>query len=181
MTTPAVLRAARFTPEIRRAEAEGRWYNFMIVYLPQNHTSGLSVGMPTPAAHMADNDLALGKIIEAITRSSFWAKTCVFVIEDDPQGGFDHVDGHRSLCLVVSPYSRLRSVVSEFYNQTSVLHTMERILGIPPMNQMDAMSPLMFACFGKQPELQPYRALPPQIPLDQVNTESEARCGTLRM
>ena len=89
--------------------------------------------------------------------------------EDDPQAGFDHVDGHRSICLVVSPYTKRGAVVSQFYNQTSVLHTMSRMFGIPPMNQMVALSPLMADCFASKPDFKPYQCLPNQIPLDEMN------------
>ena len=99
----------------------------------------------------------------------------IFVTEDDPQAGFDHVDGHRSVCLVISPYSRLNRTVSEFYNQTSVVHTMERILGLPPLNQMDAQSPLMTACFGAKPDLTPFTALPNEVPLDELNPERKSQ------
>jgi DNA-binding beta-propeller fold protein YncE len=170
MRIPDVLRADRFLAELKQAEETGGdWYDFMIVYLPQDHTSGLSPGMPTPAAHVADNDLALGRIVEGISHSRFWPETCVFVIEDDPQNGFDHVDGHRSLCFVVSPYTRRGAVVHEFFNQTSVLHTMQRILGLPPRNQLDAQSPLMSACFRDEPDLTPYDAIEAGVALDQLN------------
>ncbi len=168
MKIPDVLRVEALLGELRAAEQTGEWPNFTLVFLPQDHTSGLSAGMPTPAAHMADNDLALGRLVEAVSHSRFWPKTCIFVIEDDPQDGFDHVDGHRSICLVISPYARRGAVVGEFYNQTSVLHTMERMLGCPPMNQMDAMSPLMSACFTDTPDLTPYTARPAGVPLDQL-------------
>ena len=169
MSIPDVLRADRFLEELDAFEASGDFPNLSVVYLPQDHTSGTSPGMPTPEAHMADNDLSLGRIVEGISRSRFWPTTCVFIIEDDPQNGFDHVDGHRSVCFVVSPYTKRGAVVSEFYNQTAVLHTMERILGLPPMNQMDALSPLMTACFTNEPDLNPYRALPANVPLDRLN------------
>ena len=133
--------------------------------------------MPTPRAHMADNDLALGRLVEAISKSKFWPKTCIFVIEDDPQDGFDHVDGHRSLCLVASPYTRRKAVVSRFYNQTSVLHTMERILGLPPMNQMDALAPVMDACFTDRPDPTPYTARPATVPLDELNKKVQELPG----
>ena len=169
MSIPDVLRADRFLEELDAFEKNGDFPNLSIVYLPQDHTSGTSPGMPTPEAHMADNDLALGRIVAGISRSRFWPTTCVFVVEDDPQNGFDHVDGHRSVCLVASPYTRRGAVVGEFYNQTAVLHTMERILGLPPMNQMDALSPLMTACFTDEPDLAPYRAIPANVPLDRLN------------
>ena len=99
--------------------------------------------MPTPpqSPTWRITDLAVGRMVEAVSRSRFWPKTCIFIIEDDPQDGWDHVDGHRSVCLVLSPYTKRGQVISQFYNQTSVLHTMERILGVPPMNQMDALAP----------------------------------------
>jgi YVTN family beta-propeller protein len=169
MKIPDVLRVDVFLKELKEYEAKGGLPNFMIVYLPQDHTSGTSPGWPTPRAHVADNDLALGRLVEGISKSRFWPKTCIFVIEDDPQNGFDHVDGHRSVCLVVSPYTKRGALVSNFYNQTSVLHTMQRILGLPPMNQMDAMAPVMTACFTEKPDFRPYTALPSRIPLDEMN------------
>ena len=163
-----------FIGELAAAEKKGEWANLTFLYLPQDHGSGTTPGMPTPKAHMADNDLALGRAVEAISKSKFWAKTAIFVVEDDPQDGWDHVDGHRSIGLVISPYTRRGAVVSNFYNQTSVVHTMERILGLPPMNQMDAMAPLMTDCFKDTPDLTPYKALPVTIRLDQLNPPKEA-------
>ena len=165
---PDVLRAEIFLRELREYEKRGDWPSFVTVYLPVDHTSGGAQNYPTPRAQMADNDLALGRIVEAISNSKFWPKTCIFVEEDDPQSGFDHVDGHRSICLVISPYTRRGQIISEFYSQTSVLHTMEQILGIPPMNQMDAMAPLMTACFTMEPDFTPYTCLQNTIPLDEM-------------
>jgi hypothetical protein len=145
-----------------------------ILYLEQDHTAGLTPGMPTPQAMVADNDLALGRVVEAISHSSFWPTTAIFVVEDDAQNGFDHVDGHRSPCLVVSPYTKRGVVVSRFYNQTSVIHTMLQILGVPPLNQMDAMSPLMTAVFTQTPNLAAYVHQPNQIPLDLLNVPKKA-------
>ena len=164
LNIPDVLRARAFLQELKESERKGQWPNFMFVHLPNDHTGG----NPTPRAQIADNDLALGQIVQGISHSKFWPKTCIFVMEDDPQSGFDHVDGHRSMCFVVSPYTRRHAVISQFYNQTAVLHTIELILGIPPMNQMDALAPVMFACFTNAPDLSPYMALPNQIPLDEL-------------
>jgi hypothetical protein len=169
MGIPDVVRAAGFIKELKAAEAAGFWANFHILYLPNDHTVGTSPGYPTPRAQVADNDLALGQAVEAITKSRFGSNTCILVIEDDPQSGYDHVDGHRSLCLVISPYTKRGVVISEFYNQTAVLHTMERILGIPPMNQMDALAPLMTECFTAVPNFEPYTALTNNIRLDEMN------------
>jgi len=169
MRIPDTIRADVFLNEFSEYERKGEWPNLVIIYLPSDHTSGTRVGSPTPRAQVADNDLAVGRIIERISRSRFWPKTCIFVNEDDPQAGFDHVDGHRSLCLVVSPYTKRGAVVSQFYNQTSVLHTMERMLGLPPMNQMDSLSPLMTDCFTATPNLASYTCLQSSIALDEMN------------
>jgi YVTN family beta-propeller protein len=170
MRIPDVLRADVFLEELKNFSKNGGFPNFCVVYLPQDHTTGTTAGAPTPSAHLADNDLALGRIVEGISNSPFWASTCIFIIEDDPQNGFDHVDGHRSLCMVVSPYSRRGGeVIHDFYNQTSVLHTMTRILGVPPLTQFDAMMPVMDNCFTDEPDLSPYQARPATIPLDQKN------------
>lgn len=177
MNIPDVLRASRFIAELKKAKI---WPNMTIITLPQDHNSGGAAGMPTPRAHMADNDLALGRIIEAISTSPFWKKTAIFVIEDDPQNGVDHIDGHRSLCLVISPFAKRGAVISDFYNQSSVMHTMERILGLPPMNQMDASGPLMFACFTSKPDYRPYKCLPNRIPLDTLNPSPSALRGRAR-
>jgi hypothetical protein len=161
MGIPDVVRAAGFIKELNQAQASGVWQSFHLLYLPNDHTGG----PPSPRAQVADNDLALGQVVEAITRSRFGSNTVIFVIEDDPQSGYDHVDGHRSICLVISPYTRRGAVVSTFYNQAGVLHTMQRILGISAMNQQDAMAPLMFECFTNVPNNTPYTCLPVNIPL----------------
>ena len=96
---------------------------------------------------MADNDLAFGQIVEALSHSPFWPETCIFAIEDDPQAGWDHVSGYRTTAYVASPYTRRGAVVGTQYNQTSLLRTMELMLGLPPMNQMDATATPMTACF----------------------------------
>ncbi|MGL4549847.1 MAG: bifunctional YncE family protein/alkaline phosphatase family protein, partial [Gemmataceae bacterium] len=166
--------------EFRGYEKKGTWVDFSIVYLPQDHCSATQPGMPTPNAHMADNDLALGRLVEAVSNSRFWPKAVIFVIEDDPQGGFDHIDGHRSIGLVVSPYTKRREVVSAFYNQTSVLHTMQRILGVPAMNQMDGLAPLMTGCFTRKPDFTPYRAVPVATPLDELNPPAKGLKGAAR-
>jgi len=169
MRIPDVIRTDIFLNEFTEYEKKDEWPNLVIIFLPSDHTSGTRPGTPTPRAQVADNDLAVGRIIERISNSRFWPKTCIFVNEDDPQNGFDHVDGHRSLCLVVSPYTKRGVVVSKFYNQTSVLHTMERMLGIPPMNQMDSLAPLMTDCFTTKPDFKPYTCLTNNIPLDEMN------------
>jgi YVTN family beta-propeller protein len=177
---PDVLRADIFIQDLAEYEKTGGLPNLTILYLGDNHTSGTRPGSPTPRAQVADNDLALGRVVEAVSKSRFWPKTCLFVVEDDPQDGFDHVDGHRSPALVISPYTRHAAVVHPFYNQTSVLHTMEQILGLSPMNQFDALAPLMKECFTSQPDLQPYRSLTNRIPLDEMNPPLHALRGRAR-
>lgn len=161
MSIPDVLRADRFLKRLNVCKAQDKLENLNIVYLPNDHT-GADI---SPRSYLADNDLALGRVIEGISKSKFWAKTCIFVVEDDPQAGWDHVDGHRSPCLVISPYTKRHAVVHEFYNQCSVLHTIEQILGLPPMNQMDAAAPLMTACFTDNPDINPYPALMNRVPI----------------
>jgi YVTN family beta-propeller protein len=158
---PDVIRADGFIRELNAAQSNGNWASLHLLYLPNDHTGG----PPSPRAQVADNDLALGRVVEAVSKSMFWSNTVIFVIEDDPQSGYDHVDGHRSICLVISPYTKRGQVISTFYNQAGVLHTMEQILGLPPMNQQDAMAPLMFECFTNVPDFTPYTALPSNISL----------------
>ena len=140
-TVPDVYRAREFLKEFREFEAQGALPNLIVMLLPNDHTSGTKPDLPTPRASVADNDLALGRIVEAITRSRFWPETAIFVVEDDPQAGLDHVDGHRTLAQVISPYTRRRSVDHTFYSQVGMIKTIELILGLPPMNQMDLAAP----------------------------------------
>jgi hypothetical protein len=143
----------------------------MIMLLPNDHTAGTRPGNPTPAAAVADNDLALGRIVEAISHSKFWKDTCIFVVQDDPQNGFDHIDGHRTVALAISPYTRRGVVDSTHYNQTSMVRTMELVLGLPPMNQLDASATAMASCFTDQPDFTPYKSVPNIVPLDQMNPD----------
>ena len=122
--------------------------DLMILSLPDDHTAGTSENFPLPEAMVADNDLALGRIIETITHSRFWDSTVVFVTEDDSQSGWDHISSYRTICQVISPYSKLNKTIHTNYNQTSMVRTMEQILGIPPMNVIDATALPMFDCFG---------------------------------
>jgi YVTN family beta-propeller protein len=181
MKIPDKIRADIFLRELAEFEKKGTFPNLTIVYLPQDHTSGRSKGMPTPNAHQADNDLALGRVVEGLSASKFWPKTCIFVVEDDPQDGIDHVDGHRSVGLVISPYTKRKAVVSKFYNQTGVIHTMQRILGLPPLTQQVALSPLMTECFADAADLTPFKALPASVPLDQLNPAPEKLKGKERV
>lgn len=168
-TVSDVYRADQFKRELAKFEADGKLPNLMIMLLPNDHTAGTRPGMPTPAAAVADNDLALGQIVEAFSHSKFWKDSAIFVVQDDPQAGFDHIDGHRTVAMAISPYTRRGSVDSTNYNQTSMIRTMELILGLPPMNQLDASATAMANCFTEKPDLTPYKAVKNNIPLDQLN------------
>ncbi|MDI9639411.1 bifunctional YncE family protein/alkaline phosphatase family protein [Kamptonema cortianum] len=163
MNIPDQLRMDRFLAEFKEFEKQGSMPNFMIIFLPQDHAGGAV----SARSNVADNDLAVGRLVEAVSHSQFWKDTVIFINEDDPQAGTDHVDGHRSICLVVSPYSRNRGTVSDFFNQTSVLRTINQIFGIRPMNQRDSSSPLMTRCFVGESDLTPYKAIPNRVPLDE--------------
>lgn len=169
MSIPDVYRAAQFISELKAFEAKGDLPNLIVMDLPNDHTSGTDPGFPTPAAQVADNDLAFGQIVEAISHSPFWKDTCIFACEDDPQSGWDHVSGYRTTAYVISAYTKRHAVVSVNYNQTSILRTMELMLGLPPMNQMDATANPMTACFTEQPDFTPFDCVTNNIPLDQMN------------
>ena len=143
--------------------------NLVIMLLPNDHTSGTKPGMPAPEAAVADNDLALGRIVEAISHSKFWKNTCILVTEDDPQAGLDHVDSHRTVGYVISPYTKREEVVSTYYSQISMFRTIENILGIPSLNRFDLTAEPMTGCFTEKPDLTPYTAVPNNIPLDKIN------------
>jgi YVTN family beta-propeller protein len=174
MSIPDVWRAARFIEELRGFERTGSFPNLVIICLPNDHTSGTSAGAPTPAAQVADNDLAFGQIVEAISRSRFWKETCILAIEDDPQAGWDHVNAFRTTAYVVSPYTRRGAVVSTQYNQPGMLRTIELILGLPPMNQMDAAATPMTGCFTATPDFTPFASVPNRVALDLMNPQAQA-------
>lgn len=169
LDTPDVFRAREFIRDLRHYEELGELPQLMIMSLPNDHTSGTKPIAPTPAAQAADNDLAFGQIVEALSHSRFWKETCIFAIEDDPQSGWDHVSGYRTTAYVISPYSRRGAVVSTQYNQTSLIRTMELILGLPPMNIFDATATPMADCFTTTPDLTPYTTLTNNVPLDEFN------------
>ncbi|MGA2656813.1 MAG: phosphoesterase, partial [Verrucomicrobiota bacterium] len=119
----------------------------------------------------ADNDLALGRLVEALSQSRFWADTCLFAIEDDPQAGWDHVSGYRTTCYVASPYTKRRQTISTPYNQAGLVRTIELILGLPPMNQMDAAAAPLGDCFTPTPDFTPFLAVANRVPLDRINPD----------
>jgi YVTN family beta-propeller protein len=169
LVTPDVYRAQLFSEQLKVFEQRGEFPNLVYVYLPANHTVGTRPGFPTPRAMVADNDLALGRVVEAITKSKFWGETCIFVVEDDPQFGFDHVDGHRSVAQVITPYTRRKYVDHTNYNQTGMVKTIELVLGLPPMNQLDLSATPMRNCFQEAPDNTPFASVPNHVPLDEMN------------
>jgi hypothetical protein len=156
--------------EFRRYEADGDLPPFEFVRLPNDHTAGTKPGFPTPKAMVADNDLALGRLVDALSHSLYWPTTAVFVVEDDAQDGPDHVDAHRTVAQVISPYTQTGTVDSTFYSTVSMLHTMERILGLPPLTQFDGSAPPMTASFRDVPNLAPYTVRMPAQSLAERNT-----------
>ncbi len=169
------LRADRFISELKRFEREGDMPRLQIVRLPNDHTSGTATNKPTPIAAVADNDLALGRLVEALSRSKFWPQTAIFVVEDDAQNGPDHVDAHRTIAYVISPHVRRGTVDSTMYSTSSMLRTMELILGLKPMSQFDAAAMPMYNSFrpaSSRPDLRPYAALPANVDLNAINTKT---------
>ena len=177
---PDVYRADVFLKEFAEFEANGNLPNLVTMLLPADHTAGTSPDHPTPDAMVADNDLALGRIVEAISRSRYWSESAIFVVEDDAQNGVDHVDGHRTTGFVISPYARRGAVDSTFYTQVDFVRTIEQILGLPPMNQMDLAATPMLNVFTDTPDLTPFTAAPNEIPLDQMNPAAASLTGVAR-
>ena len=173
-------RADQYLADLKKFEANGAMPNLSILLLPNDHTMGTSPNSPTPRATVADNDLAFGRIVEGISKSRFWKDTLILVIEDDSQLGLDHIDGHRTTAFCISPYTRRGVVVSEAYNHTSYLRTMELVLGIPAMNRFDRTATRMTACFVETPDFTPYTHLPNNIPLDEMNKAPSALRGESR-
>ncbi|MDB5390446.1 MAG: hypothetical protein JWM11_6092 [Planctomycetaceae bacterium] len=174
MSVPDQYRADFIIRELKEFEAKGEYPNLTIICLPNDHTSGTSPDCPTPASCMADNDLALGRIVDALSHSRFWNEMAIFAIEDDPQAGWDHVSGYRTTAYCVSPYTRRSQVVSTQYNTTSMIRTIEQILGLPPMNQFDASATPMFDCFTDKLDPTPFQSVANRIPLDQMNPKPNA-------
>jgi YVTN family beta-propeller protein len=169
LSVPDVWRARYIKQQIAAWEAKGEMPGLTLICLPDDHTSGTSRSVPTPAAQVADNDLAFGQIVEALTHSKFGRETLILGIEDDPQAGLDHVSGYRTTAYCVSAYTKRHTVVSTMYNTVSLLRTIEQVLGLPPMNQFDAAAEPMADCFTDQPDFTAFDAVPNQQPLDQLN------------
>jgi len=170
--SPDVVKADVIIDHLREWEAKQAMPNLTMVILPSDHTVGTSAGWCAPKACVADNDLALGRIVEALSHSSFWKSMAILVVEDDAQDGVDHIDGHRTVALVASPYARRGIIDSTFYSQPSMVKTIELMLGLPALSAYDLVATDMRASFigaGEQPDLTPYTALVPKQSLYELN------------
>ncbi len=179
---PDVERAKVFLADLANYEKSGDFPQLLFMRLGNDHTNGTAAGKVAPLSSVADNDYALGMIVEGLSKSRFWNDTAVFVLEDDAQNGADHVDSHRSPAFVISPYVRHGMVDSTMYNTTSMLRTIELILGLRPMTHFDASARVMTALFQSAPVTTPYAAEAPRIPLDDRNpagSGTEARSARL--
>jgi YVTN family beta-propeller protein len=165
-------RVDRYVEVLKGWEQAGEMPRLQIVRLPNDHTNGTVVGKMTPTAFMAENDLALGRMVEALSKSKFWPQTAIFVLEDDAQNGADHVDAHRSIAYVISPYTKRNSIDSTMYSTSSMLRTMELILGLQPMSHYDAAATPMFGCFTAKADTRPYEALPASVDLNEKNQKT---------
>jgi hypothetical protein len=169
---PDVKRTARFLEELREFEARGEMPRFIVLRLPNDHTYGTRPGKPTPTAMVAENDLALGQLVEGISKSRFWPETAIFVVEDDAQNGSDHVDAHRTVALVISPYCKRGAVDSTMYSTSSMLRTMGLILGTQPLSQFDAAARPMYGSFQAKPDVTGFMHRPSNVDVNELNTAS---------
>jgi YVTN family beta-propeller protein len=160
-----------FLKEYRQFDKEDKMPRFIVMSLGEDHTTGTTPGTYTPQACVASNDLALGRLVEAVSRSRYWKETAIFVIEDDAQNGPDHVDAHRTVGLVISPYTKRHAVDRTQYSTVSMIRTMELILGLPPLSQYDAAARPMYACFTHKADFTPYTHEAARIDLATKNTE----------
>ena len=173
LTIPDQYRMDYWIPEFQREVAAHKVPNLTILWLPDDHTAGISKGRPYPINYQADNDLALGRMVDAISHSSIWPQTAIFVEEDDSQDGVDHVDGHRQPVYIISPYTAAAQTPGEgktihtTYTAENINRTIENILGMQPLTQFDLVASPIFDAFQNTPNLAPYNCLPAVIPLDQ--------------
>ncbi|MBN9663049.1 MAG: hypothetical protein J0H49_32925 [Acidobacteria bacterium] len=174
---PDQIRAQIFLKDLKQWEQDGRMPNMTVMLINCDHTFGTTPETSTPKAMVADNDLALGKIVEALTKSKFWPKMAIFIVEDDAQNGVDHVDGHRTVALAVSPYTRRGHVDSTFYSHQSMLKTMELMLGLPALSLFDMIANEMRPSFTNQADLTPYTHVQPRQDLFEMNPPLKALRG----
>jgi hypothetical protein len=169
LSIPDGKRIDAWAAEFHKFEQAGTVPHLSILRLGDDHTSGTTAGALTPRSYVAENDQALGRLVDIISHSSIWKESAIFVLEDDAQNGPDHVDAHRSVALVVSPFVRHGVVDSTLYTTCGILRTMELILGIEPMSQYDAAATPMYNAFEATPVTEPFSVLPPGVPLTDRN------------
>lgn len=177
LKVPDVVRARIFLRHLKQWEGEGKMPNLVMLQIPSDHTEGTTPGFSTPKACLADNDLAVGQIVEGVSHSKFWKSTLILIVEDDAQDGLDHVDGHRTVALAVSPYTKRGSVDSTFYSQVSMVKTIEMIFGVQPMSVFDLIANDMRASFQSTPDLAPYQAVEPKQSIYELNPQLNALSG----
>ena len=181
LRVPDVVRARIFLRHLKAWENKGDMPNLVMIQLPSDHTEGTTPGFSTPRACLADNDLALGQIVEGISHSKFWKSTLILIVEDDAQDGLDHVDGHRTVALAVSPYIRRGSIDSSFYSQVSMVKTIELILGLPSLSLFDFIANDMRQSFQASPDLTPYQSVQPEQSIYETNPDLNALEGQNRL
>ena len=169
LSLPDVERLKEWLREFGEFEKQGAMPTVQFVYLPRDHTVGTATGAYSPKAMVADNDLALGQLVAAVSHSRFWKNTAIFVIEDDAQDGPDHVDGHRTVALAISPYTQTGTVDSTRYSTVSMLRTMELIVGVEPLTQFDALARPMRKAFTRRPDFRPFDVRTPTVSLTELN------------
>jgi len=174
---PDVIRAQLFLEDVEQWNKDGKMPNLSILLLPSDHTAGTRPGSSTPKSMVADNDFAVGQIVEGLTKSKFWPKMAIFVVEDDAQNGVDHVDGHRTIALAISPYVKHGHIDSTFYSHQSMLKSMELILGLPTMSLFDLIANEMRESFTDEPNLATFTAERPQQSLFDINPPLRALKG----
>jgi YVTN family beta-propeller protein len=174
-------RADVFIEEYLKFSKADQVPSLMFLTLPCDHTEGRNPFYPQPQCMVADNDLALGRVVEAVSHSPQWKDTCIFVIEDDAQFGRDHIDGHRTVYYALSPYTRRRYVDHELCNTVSMVRSIELMLGLDAMNRFDALTPPLANCFTDVPNLTPYAAVPNRLPLDEMNAPLRFLHGAARL
>ena len=177
LKVPDVTRARIFLRHLKEWETAGTMPNLVMIQMPSDHTEGTTPDFSTPNACLADNDLAVGQVVEGLSHSKFWKSTLILVVEDDAQDGLDHVDGHRTVALAISPYIRRGAIDSTFYSQVSMVKTIELILGLPPMSIFDMIANDMRSSFQSTPDLTPYEAVEPQQSIYERNPPASALTG----
>jgi len=177
---PDVIRAQLLVADIHEWSRTGSMPNLIIAALPSDHTAGTDAAFTTPRAMVADNDFAVGQIVDALSHTEFWKRMAIFIVEDDAQNGVDHVDGHRTVALAISPYVRRGTVDSTFYSHQSILKTIELMLGLPTMSLFDLIATDMRASFRDEPDFAPYDAMKPTWSLFEANPPAAILRGPAR-